>query len=82
MAATIVSGGRLRYANGSLSIAHIVDFPKPTTGDVVAEMENSDLKVVRSFEDVAEAQACWEWLVGNGQINTVITDIEDFVYTA
>lgn len=78
MSATIVSGGRLRYAGGSLSIAHIVDFPKPTTGDVVAEMESSEIKVIRSFEAVSDAILCWEWLVGNEQINTVITDIEDF----
>jgi len=79
MAATIVSGGRLRYAGGSLSIAHIVDFPKPTTGDVVAEMQSGKTKVLRTFEDVTEAQSCWEWLISNEQINTVITDIEDFV---
>lgn len=79
MAATIVSGGRLRYANGSLSIAHIVDFPRPTTGDVVAEMQSGDIKVLRSFDTVADAVSCWEWLVSNEQINTVITDIEDFV---
>lgn len=79
MAATIVSGGRLRYAGGSLSIAHIVDFPKPTTGDVVAEMQSGDIKTLRQFDDVADAQSCWEWLISNKQINTVITDIEDFV---
>ena len=79
MAATIVSGGRLRYANGSLSIAHIVDFPKPTTGDVMAEMENGDTKVLKSFDDVTTAEACWEWLIGPSNINTVITDIEDFI---